>query len=655
MGHVQRLEDGDGLAFRWGEAGRAHGFRPGDAVGGTAAFRRAVAEGLARGETVGMSDLEREVAREHTDRLGIAKDAGGNLIIAWYLPEELSRELAIPGGEAPEDLHLTVLYLGDPEAYDLDLVAACLKLYTWRCGWPRTGRVGGLGRFIGEDDQDVIVALVDIPELENLRRGLIDDLSCYGALNWGEQASHGFVPHVTLAYVPRDEGELPVLTEAYELAISELTLAFGAGKVTFQFNDAYRGDEMMAQPAYYAARSLLAKAGRVVSSANMKLLEGAKVALQALIDAEVSRRDDGTDKATWSGAYVNDLPDSAFLHVEPGGEKDEDGKTKPRSLRHWPYRDADGQVDLPHLRNALSRIPQTKGLSQDVRDRAQARAEKLLADAQKGRVRDVPADEEVTYAITKATDEKRYTFGPLYAPDRVDAHAEWTDGDSLQTALWEYVRESSEQGRRLNLQHEDSGRSTIGEWVEAVSWPYETEIELTVPGEETRKVKLPAGTVYMGVVWDEAAWPAVKSGKIGGLSLGGRAVRVRDAEGAPALDAHMGDKVAAVTDSPAPDPERAAALELAAVTGRVAGEAAALRDAARGDRGLVGQTLDALKAALGREVGDTHIHVPDVSPQITIHEPTIEVKPTIDVASPVVNVNAPARVKAKEPQPPPTT
>lgn len=86
------------------------------------------------------------------------------------------------------------------------------------------------------------------------------------------------------------------------------------------------------------------------------------------------------EKAVWTAAYVNDLPDSCFLYVEPGGEKDDEGKTVPRSLRHFPVKDADGTVDLPHLRNALARIPQSN-LSQTVKDRLTAMARRML-DAQ---------------------------------------------------------------------------------------------------------------------------------------------------------------------------------------------------------------------------------------------------------------------------------
>ncbi len=62
--------------------------------------------------------------------------------------------------------------------------------------------------------------------------------------------------------------------------------------------------------------------------------------------------------AEWDTAYVNDLPDSAFGYIAPGGKK-VDGKTVPRSLRHFPHHNMGGDLDLPHLRNALARAPQS--------------------------------------------------------------------------------------------------------------------------------------------------------------------------------------------------------------------------------------------------------------------------------------------------------
>jgi len=88
------------------------------------------------------------------------------------------------------------------------------------------------------------------------------------------------------------------------------------------------------------------------------------------------------EKAQWTTAYVNDLPDSAFLHIKPGGTKDDEGKTTPRSLRMFPVKDANGAVDLPHLRNALARIPQSS-LDQSVKDALTTKGKGLLATATK--------------------------------------------------------------------------------------------------------------------------------------------------------------------------------------------------------------------------------------------------------------------------------
>jgi HK97 family phage prohead protease len=54
-----------------------------------------------------------------------------------------------------------------------------------------------------------------------------------------------------------------------------------------------------------------------------------------------------------SAADQNNLPDSDFAYIEPGGTKDASGKTTPRSLRHFCI------VDAAHVRNALARASQS--------------------------------------------------------------------------------------------------------------------------------------------------------------------------------------------------------------------------------------------------------------------------------------------------------
>lgn len=125
-------------------------------------------------------------------------------------------------------------------------------------------------------------------------------------------------------------------------------------------------------------------------------------------------------------------------------------------------------------------------------------------------------------AFSKATTEQRYTLGPLYVPDFVDAHGEWTDAESLQAGVWDYVKSGD---RRIRLQH--NREVVAGEWVECMAWPYEVTVPMT--NQETgkaTKVTFPPNTVFLGVIWEPWAWELVRTGKLRGYSIGGRAERV---------------------------------------------------------------------------------------------------------------------------------
>jgi phage I-like protein len=126
---------------------------------------------------------------------------------------------------------------------------------------------------------------------------------------------------------------------------------------------------------YISPALILRKIGKVITNLiSAGLTNRPALDMPALARA---RRSNPELCATWTTAYVNDLPDSAFLYVEPGGKKDSDGKTVPRALRHFPYKDADGKVDLPHLRNAIARIPQSS-LSAALKTQLQRKAQRLL-------------------------------------------------------------------------------------------------------------------------------------------------------------------------------------------------------------------------------------------------------------------------------------
>ena len=114
-----------------------------------------------------------------------------------------------------------------------------------------------------------------------------------------------------------------------------------------------------------------------IALTNRPFIEGMQpVMLSEKLLGQVLQKADTIVLAEWDTAYIDDLPDKSFAYVEGGGEKDAQGKTVPRTLRHLPYRNADGSVNLAHLRNALARLDQTS-LSPE----AKAQARKALESA----------------------------------------------------------------------------------------------------------------------------------------------------------------------------------------------------------------------------------------------------------------------------------
>lgn len=123
--------------------------------------------------------------------------------------------------------------------------------------------------------------------------------------------------------------------------------------------------------------------------------------------------------------------------------------------------------------------------------------------------------------VSKAAEERRFTLGPMYIPNRLDAHNEWTDPDELQKAVWEYVRKGD---RRIRLQH---NRDVVaGEALEVMAWPYPVDVPMVTKDGSTRPATFPANTVFLGVQWEPWAWELVKADKLRGYSIGGKAERL---------------------------------------------------------------------------------------------------------------------------------
>lgn len=602
---IQTCEANGKPGYKWGDVGKCYTYEPGDKDAAASAQRKALAQGMAEGDTAKMADNELEAARLIQEHAGyrLTKDASGSLIIAWFpydgdggAGDDLAKALSQPSGIQPQDLHLTILYLGDAADYDLDLVAAITKVFTVSTGWGKIeGCVTGLGRFVGKlAGEDVVVALLDVPQLINVRNALKDALFYGGAVPVSSplyNEEHGYLPHITLDYVARTQSSPTPLTETLPLCIDSLTVAAGDTRMEFDFIPPAYATASFEQP-YYAARESISKAGRVLSGKHIKLVSAAIDALTQLHEAAL-REKDNPDSAEKAALYLADLEKAAGKGSKAPSMYNEDGSlADPAASANTEGDDADPTAPKPKVKKEIDASladeiiatakanapeggyggvaydPTTKTLfwqaADWTTDDEAAAAEsaflkisgvdKFMREAEAALPSEKPwsvicteasfaKQDQLDYFVSKTRDEDRYTFGPLYAPERKDAHGEGTDAQTLQKAVWEYVQSCVDKGsNRLNLQHDDSGEATIGNWVEVCAWPYETTIKVAVPGEADRELTMPAGTVYMGVKWDQRAWDeGIKKGRLTGLSLGGRAIRVANAMSGDVPS--MGDKL----------------------------------------------------------------------------------------------------------------
>lgn len=86
--------------------------------------------------------------------------------------------------------------------------------------------------------------------------------------------------------------------------------------------------------------------------------------------------------AEWGPAYLATLPDTAFLHVEPGVLKDAAGRSNllqgpSTGFRHYAVKDINGKLSGPQVRKAMAEIPNA-GLLPEVKSSLLKQAQDLL-------------------------------------------------------------------------------------------------------------------------------------------------------------------------------------------------------------------------------------------------------------------------------------
>jgi 2'-5' RNA ligase len=315
------------------------------------------------------------------------------VMIAWK-PQSWDREMyAIPGGEPADEIHLTVLYLGDIADYDVEKQRTIIGIVNEIAVDTSIlrGKINGFGRFLGDGTEDEALWLgVDIPGLGALNELLRSKLDEAGIEYSTEHPEYH--PHITVAYVPAEKETPSVVVAPKSLTVDQLTIYFGGLEypVSLQWNE---------------------------------------------------------------------------------------------GLGYW-----DDDDYVPGIASAPNVY---------YPDLAKSVAKQAVV-----------------------SEEQRYTYGPWYVPDSVDAHGEFATADTVQQALWKYVDAGN---RDIMLQHNTLIKA--GRWVELATVPFPLSVPVEGP-EGMQKHTYPAGTPFMGVIWEEWAWDLIKSGDLRGFSVGGTASRL---------------------------------------------------------------------------------------------------------------------------------
>lgn len=158
-------------------------------------------------------------------------DYSAHAMVALYPDLKEVQQYALTDGLPPEKMHVTMAYLGLAEHVDKAAVQKALEALPAR--EPFAARISGHARFTG-GEEDVLVALVDSPHIEQLRIDLLKALKAQGV---GVPGDHGFTPHMTLAYMDPQALSPVVRLEPANLNFDTVWLKHGKAKHSYPFQD----------------------------------------------------------------------------------------------------------------------------------------------------------------------------------------------------------------------------------------------------------------------------------------------------------------------------------------------------------------------------------------------------------------------------------
>lgn len=186
---------------------------------------------------VAKSKKDSSVTKLTETQIWLAEKAPTGFLVALWIDSETASKLALTGGESSEQLHITLAYCGDSSEINyLDKARALVAIAEAVRYWsPIEGKVAGYGRFEASDTsdaQDVFHALVDIPQLADLRQCVVNALGYEGI---AVSTNHGYTPHITLAYLDPEAPNPVDSLEPVDLKFETVTIMDATTRMDLPF------------------------------------------------------------------------------------------------------------------------------------------------------------------------------------------------------------------------------------------------------------------------------------------------------------------------------------------------------------------------------------------------------------------------------------
>lgn len=145
------------------------------------------------------NEIRSSAAIRHVNLEDSDADATGGIMVAFAPPPDIVDHLVQEDGEPPQQLHVTLLYVGKDEDFsDKELAKLPELVKQWsKTQRPLKARVQGAGTFINGEREHVLWASVDIPGGTRVHDSLVDFLRGHGL---AIEEDHGWIPHMTLSY-----------------------------------------------------------------------------------------------------------------------------------------------------------------------------------------------------------------------------------------------------------------------------------------------------------------------------------------------------------------------------------------------------------------------------------------------------------------------